>query len=143
MYFVSMGFARRHLSCKVSDIGPFAEASGSVADPSSSSSLRARGTYDEDIAASSSSPSAVENACPTNRSGRGRTKKYASGVMKGRICSELASDFMITIKSKGIRTVERPTPKRTPKPLSSHQSNAPASPAPPVPEAKYLAFQLV
>ena len=35
-------------------------------------------------------------------------------------------------------TDENPTPTRTPKLRSSHQSNAPTSPAAPVPDAKYL-----
>lgn len=67
-----------------------------------------------------------------------------SGVMNGRIYQELAGKE----KRKDVeylrqrRTEERPTPKRTPNPLSSHQSSAPTRPAPPVPEAKYLVTQL-
>ena len=42
------------------------------------------------------------------------------------------------MKEEEGRTEERPTPTRTPNPLTSHHRNAPTRPAAPVPEAKYL-----
>ncbi len=71
---------------------------------------------------SSSSSAAAEDAWPANRSGRGRTTTYASGVAKRMIFSELVSGFMTTGDSEEGATGERPMPKRIPRSPSSHQS---------------------
>lgn len=52
--------------------------------------------------------------------------------------ADISESAVLLERIEKVRTDDRPTPVRTPRPRISHHKKAPTRPAPPVPEAKYL-----